>query len=116
MCHNGQTNPLDLVRAQEGHAGLVYRAGGNASVQYPLVMHASGLHSRLSKVPGRHVANRTAAEGGEWTPNVLDVMAAPDLAAFMRHPVLLLDSAAHGLCNATTIGQWLAHGRQHGVG
>ena len=93
LCNHGSHDPLQHVRVADGGAALFYNYSGR--VTRPFIVHASGVHQRLV----------TAYKGRSWT----DVFV-PDRArahAARSHPVLLLDSADHGLCHLTTLGALL---------
>ena len=90
LCNHGSHDPLRYVRLADGGTALSYNYSGR--VTRPFIVHSSGVHQRLI----------TAYKGRNWTELFLPDQARA--AAARSHPVLLLDSARHGLCHLTMLG------------
>ena len=103
LCHDGHHDPLRYVHRHRGGRALSYNYSGKST--RPFIVHANGLHQRLSWAYFGSGAPQERAPRN-WTELYLPSRAAVE--ASRSHPVLLVDSAAHGLCHLSTLGELTA--------
>ena len=111
-CHDVQYEPLNqvhLINGTDGVRGLTFR-NALGDVQQPLLLHANGLHSRLT---GTSVG-RPSMLFKPLIDRYLPPLGRPPRAALLARPVLLVDSALHGepVCALTTMGDIFSRARE----
>lgn len=103
LCHDGAHNPLRYVRRVDGETtALWYNYSGQPS--RPFIVHSSGLHQRLKAA---YFGQAQRGSPRDWAKLFTPNRAAAEAAR--AHPVLVVDSVAHGLCHATTLGELTGH-------
>ena len=99
LCHYGHHDPLRYVQRVD-KVSLSYNYSGRAT--RPFIVHSSGMHQRLNTAYFGSGRPQVGAPRN-WTD--LFVPDRATAAAARAHPVLLVDSVAHGLCHVTTLGE-----------
>jgi len=104
LCHEGAFDPLRRIR-READGSISYDgsiANNRTRRTYPLLAHASGIHSRLSKA-FFGINQSSHRVGRDWQSLLLPTPYA--LRRAREHTVLLIDSATHGPCSTSTLGE-----------
>lgn len=120
LCHHGAYEPLRRLTRSPTGSFAVWDGGGaeggrgaaGASAHRPLLLHANGIHERMVRVWfGRKLSpdappTLTTAQSRNlsalWRETLL-----PSPTKQLAYPVLMVDSAAGGVCNMTTLGRVL---------